>query len=128
MDRFGTFFLADAIQVEVKSVAEEGRDGRHELGYRYQAGVQRLVGRYFVVGVFTLPEQATAAPHIPVAEMFIYKSLNGAGRLHGFAISVVSVDFFRQAIKQGNNPLVDFRPVRERDVAFLIAKAVDIGI
>ncbi len=116
------------VQVAIQPLGEERRDGRDELGNRFQAGVKRLIGRNLVLTLTALPETATTQAHVPVAQPFVNESLYHAAGTGRFILVQGLVHSGHERVELGKDPTVDFRTGSVIHFGLLVGKAVDIGI
>ena len=60
-------------QVTEQLVCIERRDRSHQLGDRFQTGVQRLIGGQLIGRHASTPETAAVQTHIPVTQIVVYE-------------------------------------------------------
>ena len=79
MHRFVRVAAAYGVQIAEDTVGDERRErcGEHRNGF--QTGVERLVGRQFVVCQTAAPETFAVEAHVPVRQVFAYELLDHAG-------------------------------------------------
>ena len=86
--RFRIGFAGNLVQISVQTVCVERSDGRCQLCYRAQTGIQGLVGRNFILTVISAPETFPAQSHVPVAEVVYHKVLDESTRTRGLVCRV----------------------------------------
>ena len=126
--RFGVDTVGYVVEVAEHTLAEEGCDGCHQAGEGLQTGVERLVGRNLVFGVFAFPETAATQTHVPVAEVPVDELLNGAASFHRLVVVEIVVYGFHKGVELGEYPAVDFGTAGDFDVGLGVGETVDICV
>ena len=78
MHRFGALASRHGDQVAIETIGIEGCDGRHQLGHRLQAGVERLISRQLIGCHAAAPETSAIEPHVPVTQVVVDEVRYGA--------------------------------------------------
>ena len=119
---------ADGIQVAEDTVGDERCERCREHRNGLQAGVERLVGRQFVVVHTAAPETLAVQAHVPVREVFSHELLDGACRRGRVVILERAGYFLDERIEQRNDPAVDLRALFDGNFRLLARKSVHIGV
>ena len=95
-------------QVLVHLLRNKGRQRRHELTQRHQAGVQRLVGGAFVAVVLALPEAPSTASHVPRGQL-AHKGLDLASGVRGVVVLHLRRHIDNELVQFRDDPAVKLR-------------------
>ena len=128
MHRFGALASRHGDQVAIETIGIEGCDGRHQLGHRLQAGVERLISRQLIGCHAAAPETSAIEPHVPVAQVVVDEVCYGtacAGRIVRIQITVHVLD---KRVEQRQDPTINLRAIRHRNIRLAVSEAVDVGV
>ena len=128
MHRFGALASRHGDQVAIETIGIEGCDGRHQLGHRLQAGVERLISRQLVGCHAAAPETSAIEPHVPVTQVVVDEVCYGtacAGRIVRIQITVHVLD---ERVEQRQDPTINLRALGHRHIRLAVGEAVDVGV
>ena len=97
-----------ATEVFVELVGIERCKWRKQLGDRHQTGVERRVGRAFVIAHILAPETLAIQSHIPVRQVVVHELVDEATCTRRVVVLQLDIDFLDERIDARENPTVDF--------------------
>ena len=115
-------------QVRIQHVGIERSNGRHQLGYSFQAGIECLECRKLVLRHTATPETFAVQTNVPVGEIVVHKLRNETSCFRGLVFIVAGIHVLHQRIQYRENPTVYLRAFCHGHIGFFVVKFVYIGI
>ena len=120
--------MAHSVEVTENLVGDEGCEGRSQLHYGLQAGVEGLICSQLVVGHTATPETLAVQTYIPVREIFVHEVLNGACCGCGVVVVKILRYILHQRVQYRDNPTVNLGTLRYGNFALAACEAIHVGV